>query len=90
MPEDAAATSSAAKLEGRAKRTSSPAPAASVPPGVERTMVWGYTTKTITENRYRLLKALRAEKDSVVTKEELLDTTWLTRLPNQVLKHMVA
>ena len=62
---------------------------ASVPPGVERTMVWGYTTKTITENRYRLLKALRAERDSTVTTEELLDTTWLTRLPNQVLKHMV-
>jgi len=57
---------------------------ATVAPGVERTMVFGYVMKTIYENRHRLLKQRRAEKNHSV-----LNDKWLTRLPNQVLSKML-
>jgi len=57
---------------------------ATVAPGVERTMVFGYVMKTIYENRHRLLKQRQAERNNPV-----LNDKWLTRLPNQVLTKMV-
>lgn len=57
---------------------------ASVPPNMERTMCFGYVMKTITENRYRLLKQRQAER-----KNPVMNDRWLTRLPNQVLYSLV-
>jgi len=57
---------------------------ASVPPGMARTMVFGYQTRWIVENRYRLVKQLLAERE-----KPNMDDRWLTRLPNQVLEHLV-
>jgi len=57
---------------------------ASVPPGMARTMCFGYVQKSIYENRYRYLKQNEAAK-----KNPLLDDRWLTRLPNQVLLSLV-
>jgi len=57
---------------------------ASVPPNMLRTMCFGYTMKTITENRYRFLRQTLAEQQN-----PLMTDKWLTRLPNQVLKSMV-
>jgi len=57
---------------------------ASVPPNMQRTMCFGYTMKTIAENRYRFLRQTLAEQ-----KDPLMSDKWLTRVPNQVLKAMV-
>lgn len=57
---------------------------ATVPPGMERTMCFGYCAKTIVENRYRFLKQNEKEK-----KDPLMNDRWLTRLPNQVLMSLV-
>jgi len=57
---------------------------ASVPPGVERTMCFGYIAKTIAENRYRLLRQRRAQR-----RDPSMSARWLTRLPNQVLQALV-
>jgi len=51
---------------------------ASVPPGMERTMVFGYTNKQATENRYRLLKMKQQQ-----------DNKWLLRTPNPVLRQLL-
>jgi len=56
---------------------------ASVPPGMARTMCFGYVTKILVENRYRLLKQGQAEK-----KNPEMDSRWLTRIPNQVLEKL--
>lgn len=58
---------------------------ASVPPGMARVMVGGYVSKTVFENRYRLLKQQQTEKTN-----PSLTPTWLTRLPNQVLAKMIS
>jgi len=55
-----------------------------VPPGMERTMCFGYVMKTIFENRYRLLRQRDAEKQ-----DPAMSDKWLTRLPNQVLSTLV-
>jgi len=57
---------------------------ASVPPGMDRTMCFGYVMKTIFENRYRFLRQRQVER-----KHPLMDDKWLTRLPNQVLYKLV-
>lgn len=57
---------------------------ASVRPNTERTMCFGYVMRTIVENRYRLLKQTQTEK-----RNPLMHDKWLTRVPNQVLKHLV-
>jgi len=57
---------------------------ASVPPGMDRTMCFGYVMKTIFENRYRFLRQRQVEK-----KDPLMNDKWLTRLPNQVLYKLV-
>jgi len=57
---------------------------ASVPPGMERTMCFGYVMKTIFENRYRLLRQRQTERS-----DPLMDHRWTTRVPNQVLQAMV-
>merc|ERR1712187_1102043 len=57
---------------------------ASVPPNMERTMIFGYLSKVVVENRYRFLRQTSAEM-----KDPLMNDRWLTRVPNQVLKHMV-
>lgn len=57
---------------------------ASVAPGVARTMVGGYLTKTLVENRHRLLKQRQLQRQL-----PLLDDKWTTRLPNQVLSNMI-
>jgi len=57
---------------------------ASVPPGMARTMCFGYVQRTIYENRYRYLK--QNEKSQ---KDPTMDDRWLTRLPNQVLLSLV-
>ena len=57
---------------------------AEVPPGVKRSMVFGYVMKTVYENRYRLLKQRQAEH-----KSPKMNHKWLTRLPNQVLTSLV-
>jgi len=57
---------------------------ASVAPGMPRTMVGGYITKVNFENRYRLLKQIQTERFN-----PLLNETWLTRLPNQILAKMI-
>ena len=57
---------------------------AEVPPGVKRSMVFGYVMKTVYENRYRLLKQRQAEQ-----KSPEMNHKWLTRLPNQVLTSLV-
>lgn len=56
---------------------------ASVPPGMARTMAFGYVNKTIVENRYRLLKQNKIEHNN-----PSLDYKWLTRMPNQVLEKL--
>jgi len=57
---------------------------ASVPPGMARTMCFGYVQRPMYENRYRLLKQLE-----MTAKDPLMDHKWLTRLPNQVLSQLV-
>eukprot|EP00434_Breviolum_minutum_P003426 symbB.v1.2.003014.t1/scaffold113.1/size324549/12 len=57
---------------------------AEVPPGVKRSMVFGYVMKTVYENSYRLLKQRQAEQ-----KSPEMNHKWLTRLPNQVLTSLV-
>jgi len=57
---------------------------ATVPPGMARTMAFGYLNKVLVENRYRLLKQNQTERAN-----PSLDSRWLTRVPNQVLGHMV-
>eukprot|EP00746_Dinoflagellata_sp_MGD_P118886 gnl/MRDRNA2_/MRDRNA2_54935_c0_seq1.p1 gnl/MRDRNA2_/MRDRNA2_54935_c0~~gnl/MRDRNA2_/MRDRNA2_54935_c0_seq1.p1 ORF type:complete len:573 (-),score=91.18 gnl/MRDRNA2_/MRDRNA2_54935_c0_seq1:280-1767(-) len=57
---------------------------ASVPPGMARTMVGGYITKVNFENRYRLLKQMQTEQAN-----PSLNSTWLTRVPNQILAKMI-
>jgi len=54
------------------------------PPTMQRTMCGGYVSKTVVENRYRLLRQTLAEQ-----KDPLMSDKWLTRVPNQVLKSMV-
>jgi len=58
---------------------------ASIPPGMARTMTVGYVTKVFVENRYRLLKQNQTQRAT-----PSLDSRWLTRVPNQVLEHMVS
>jgi alpha-ketoglutarate-dependent taurine dioxygenase len=58
---------------------------ASVPPEMARVMVGGYVTKTVFENRYRLLKQKQTELAN-----PSLTPTWLTRLPNQILAKMIS
>lgn len=58
---------------------------ATLPPNMERTMCFGYNMKTIVDNRYRFLRQTLAEKQN-----PLMNDKWLTRLPNQVLKTLVA
>jgi len=53
---------------------------ASVPPGMPRTLAFGYVNKILVENRYRLLKQMQTERT-----HPHLDHRWLTRIPNQVL-----
>jgi len=53
---------------------------ASVPPGMARTLAFGYVNKVLVENRYRLLKQLQTERV-----HPNLDDRWMTRIPNQVL-----
>jgi len=57
---------------------------ASVPPNMARTMTFGYITKVIVENRYRLLRQMLTEHN-----DPEMSTPWLTRVPNQVLSSMV-
>eukprot|EP00443_Scrippsiella_acuminata_P001713 CAMPEP_0115209760 /NCGR_PEP_ID=MMETSP0270-20121206/21900_1 /TAXON_ID=71861 /ORGANISM="Scrippsiella trochoidea, Strain CCMP3099" /LENGTH=552 /DNA_ID=CAMNT_0002623399 /DNA_START=89 /DNA_END=1747 /DNA_ORIENTATION=- len=56
---------------------------ASVPPGMARTMCFGYVNKILVENRYRLLKQGQAER-----RNPDMDHRWLTRIPNQVLEKL--
>jgi alpha-ketoglutarate-dependent taurine dioxygenase len=56
---------------------------ASVPPGMARTMCFGYFNQQLVENRYRLLSQMRAQRESS------LGTEWLTRVPNQVLAKII-
>jgi len=58
---------------------------ASVPPEMKRTMVFAYLSKVNVENRYRYLKQCEAERDN-----KNIDSTWMTRVPNQVLASMVS
>lgn len=58
---------------------------ASVPPGMERTMCWGYVSKVNLENRYRLLKQQQMERD-----HPTMNHRWTTRVPNQALSSMLA
>jgi len=53
---------------------------ASVPPGMPRTLAFGYVNKVLVENRYRLLRQMQTERA-----HPHLDHRWLTRIPNQVL-----
>uniref|UniRef100_A0A7S2AZT8 TauD/TfdA-like domain-containing protein n=1 Tax=Alexandrium andersonii TaxID=327968 RepID=A0A7S2AZT8_9DINO len=55
-----------------------------VPPGMDRTMCFGYVQRTIFENRYRLLRQRQVEKCDPDMSEK-----WVTRLPNQVLQALV-
>eukprot|EP00930_Biecheleria_cincta_P078810 TRINITY_DN663_c0_g1_i6.p1 TRINITY_DN663_c0_g1~~TRINITY_DN663_c0_g1_i6.p1 ORF type:complete len:491 (+),score=92.95 TRINITY_DN663_c0_g1_i6:209-1681(+) len=57
---------------------------ATVPPNTQRVMVFGYIMKSIYENRHRLLKQRQAER-----RNPDINDRWLTRLPNQVLTHLV-
>jgi len=57
---------------------------ATVPPGMKRTMCFGYVNKVLVENRYRLLRQLQVERANPD-----MNHKWLTRVPNQVLQHMV-
>jgi trimethyllysine dioxygenase len=57
---------------------------ATVPPGMARTMAFGYLNKILVENRYRLLKQNQTEKST-----PSMDSRWLTRVPNQVLERIV-
>jgi len=57
---------------------------ATVPPGMDRTMVFGYLNKILVENRYRYLKQVQTERS-----DPTLDSDWLTRIPNQVLQRLV-
>lgn len=57
---------------------------ATIPPGMKRTMCFGYVNKILVENRYRLLKQLQTERSNPD-----MDHRWLTRVPNQVLERMV-
>jgi len=56
---------------------------ASVPPGMARTMCFGYFNQQLVENRYRLLRQMQAQEESS------MGTEWLTRVPNQVLAKIV-
>jgi hypothetical protein len=58
---------------------------AELSPGDERTLIVGYTGKGITDNRYRMLCQMRAERDLGMGSGSL----WLSRLPNQVLSRMI-
>merc|ERR1711972_1198352 len=58
---------------------------ASVPPGMDRTMAFGYLGKVLVENRYRLLKQTQTE-----LAEPNMDHRWLTRGPNQVLEKLTS
>merc|ERR1711948_172128 len=58
---------------------------ASVPPGMNRTMAFGYLGKILVENRYRLLKQTQTERA-----EPSMDHRWLTRVPNQVLEKLTS
>merc|ERR1712193_27762 len=58
---------------------------ASVPPEMNRTMVFAYLSKVNVENRYRYLKQCEAERDN-----KNIDSMWMTRVPNQVLASMVS
>merc|ERR1711920_825145 len=55
-----------------------------VPLGMARTMSFGYASKILVENRYRLLKQMQTERE-----RPSMDSRWLTRVPNQVLEHLV-
>jgi len=57
---------------------------ATVPAGMARTLVIGYLNKVSVENRYRLLKQMQMERDSVT-----LNSRWTTRIPNQVLERLL-
>jgi len=59
---------------------------ASVPPEMKRTMCFAYLSKVNVENRYRYLKQCEAERDN----SNNIDSLWMTRVPNQVLAHMVS
>jgi alpha-ketoglutarate-dependent taurine dioxygenase len=59
---------------------------ADLAPGDERTLIVGYTGKGITDNRYRMLRQLRAERDLGCEHDPL----WMSRLPNQVLSRMLS
>jgi len=58
---------------------------ASVPPGMNRTMAFGYLNKILVENRYRLLRQIQTERA-----EPSMDHRWLTRVPNQVLEKLTS
>lgn len=55
--------------------------------GDERTLIVGYSGKSLTDNRYRMLCQQRAERDHAG--ESKRDSIWMSRLPNQVLSRMV-
>lgn len=56
---------------------------ATVPPEMNRTMVFGYCAKVLVENRYRYLKQCQTE-----AKDTSMNPRWLTRVPNQVLRSL--
>jgi len=56
---------------------------ASVPPGMARTMAFGYVNKILVENRYRLLRQTQTMRSNPA-----MDDRWLTRVPNQVLERL--
>jgi len=58
---------------------------ASVPPGMNRTMAFGYLNKILVENRYRLLKQIQTERA-----DPSMDHRWMTRVPNQVLEKLTS
>lgn len=58
---------------------------ASVPPEMKRTMCFAYTSKVNAENRYRYLKQTQTERDG-----NNIDSSWMTRVPNQVLANMIS
>jgi len=58
---------------------------ASVPPEMKRTMCFAYCSKVNVENRYRYLKQCEAERGN-----NIIDSLWMTRVPNQVLASMIS
>lgn len=58
---------------------------ADLAPGDERTLIVGYSGKSLTDNRYRLLCQEKAKRDHFSNN----NSKWTSRLPNQVLSRMI-